>query len=315
MKKVLVGVWLIVLAGISSQGRAVTDPYVKEQQLWIDLYFESDSLVYTPPEWLKPVALEDAPEDISHWLYNVLPYPEDRDENVYLVIPQLGLITPVVSIPPGSADFNNMVKGKEIPINNYLKWGIIEYVNSVSPWYRGKRVDFWHSNYYKSDNGRYKSIFANLMALDVGDEVWYYVKQPDGAYKLFKYDVMKSYPTHPSNVQALQWDGDGADALIFGCYHGLDGRRMIEATYQGTPIGWPEDVRYEPLPNSWKNKVKAAVAKISWMPRHVKAYQIVRLFKWTKNARSIISDKDPDKELKNLMLDYIEEKLALIYPE
>lgn len=53
------------------------------------------------------------------------------------------------------------------------------------------------------------------MALDEGDEVWYYVKQPDNRYKLFKYEVTRSYPTNPTNVAALAWDGDGADALVF----------------------------------------------------------------------------------------------------
>lgn len=108
-----------------------------------------------------------------------------------------------------------MVSGKDIAINNYLKGGIIEYVGSVSPGYRGKRVDFGHSNYYKSDNGRYKSVFSNLMALDPGDEVRYFVKQPGDRYKLFKYEVKRSYPTSPNNVAALSWDGEGADALIF----------------------------------------------------------------------------------------------------
>ncbi len=51
------------------------------------------------------------------------------------------------------------------------------------------------------------------------------------------------------------------------------------------------------------------------MPRHIKSYQIVILFKRTEKARNAISDSDPDKEEKLLMLDYIEEKLAMIYPE
>jgi len=153
------------------------------------------------------------------------------------------------------------------------------------------------------------------MALDAGDQVWYFVKQPDNRYKLFKYEVKKSYPTNPSNVAALAWDGDGADALIFGCYYGLDGRWMIEATYMGPAIGGPEDVRYSVLSTAWKNSVKLAVAKIGRMPRHIKSYQIVILFRWTEKARNALSDSDPDKEEKLLMLDYIEEKLAMIYPE
>lgn len=145
--------------------------------------------------------------------------------------------------------------------------------------------------------------------------MWYYVKQPGDRYKLFKYTITSSYPTNPSNVSALAWDGDGADALIFGCYHGLDGRWMIEATLEGPAIGGPEDVRYAVLSTAWKNKIKAAVAKISWLPRHLKSYQIVILFKKTEKARASIDDDDPKKEEKLLMLEYIEEKLAMIYPD
>lgn len=153
------------------------------------------------------------------------------------------------------------------------------------------------------------------MALDEGDEIWYYVKQPGDWYKLYKYDITRSYPTNPNNVGALSWDGDGADALVFGCYYGLDGRWMIEATLQGPAMGGPEDIRYAELSTAWKNSVKSAVAKISWMPRHIKSYQIVVLFKRTEKARNALSNNDLEKAKKLLMLEYIEEKLAMIYPE
>ncbi len=307
----------MVLVSVGSFGltHALTDPSIKEQNLGIDLYYESASLEYLPPSWFQPVSLDAAPEDIEHWLLDVLPYEEDRYANMYMVIPQLGLVTPVIDIPWGSLDYQRMVGGKDIAINNYLKGGVIEYVGSVSPGHRGKRVDFGHSNYYKSDNGRYKSIFSNLMALDAGDQVRYYVKQPSGKYKLFKYEVTKSYPTNPNNVAALARDGNGADALIFGCYHGLDGRWMVEATLIGPALDGPEDARYGALSTTWKDKVKASVAKIWRMPWYIKSYQIVILFKRTEKARAAISDKDPDMKMKLLMLDYIEEKLAIIYPD
>lgn len=83
----------------------------------------------------------------------------------------------------------------------------------------------------------------------------------------------------------------------------------------GPALGAPEDVRYSTLSSAWKAKVRAAVAKIGWMPRHIKSYQIVVLFRWTKAARASIASDDPKKEEKLLMLDYIEEKLAIIYPD
>lgn len=291
---------------------ALTSPYEKEKQLGIDLYLEADSLVYTPPTWFKPSSLAKASEDASYWIHKVLPYEQDRYEDMYLVIPQIGAVMPINPIPEWTSDYNNMKAGKQIGINKYLKSGIIEYVWSVDPGYRGKRIDFGHSNFYKSDDGRYKSIFANLMALDVNDQVRYYVKQWDGTYKLFKYIVTASYNTYPSNVQALQWDGEGADALIFGCTHGLDGRWMIEAEYMWEPLGRPivEMDPYDTLSYMLRWKVNRAVRKISRLPHNKKVYAIISLFKLINRLKGVTENND-----KLLLLDYIETRLAEIYPE
>jgi hypothetical protein len=64
---------------------------------------------------------------------NILPYSEYRNEDLYLVIPQLGLVTPIVEIPKGSNDEALMNNGQNIDINSYLNEGIIEYVQSVAP--------------------------------------------------------------------------------------------------------------------------------------------------------------------------------------
>ena len=60
------------------------------------------------------------------------------------------------------------------------------------------------------------------MALDENDQVWYFVKQSDGSYNLFKYLVTASYPTSPNNASILDWDGNGADLIWYGCYYGLE---------------------------------------------------------------------------------------------
>jgi hypothetical protein len=211
---------------------ALTDPAIKNP--WLNLYLQDSSLVREKPDRFKPKNLSLAPRDISYWK-KVLPYEADRYADIYMVIPQLGLITPIQQIPRDSGDWSSMVNGHEISINKYLQWGIIEYAGSVAPGHRGNRIDFGHSNYFKNDSGRYKTVFANLMWLDEQDEVWYFVRNGD-EYVLHRYVVTASYPTKPSNVAALSRDGNGADAVIFWCYNGLAGRWMIEATYMGTPV-------------------------------------------------------------------------------
>ncbi len=283
----------------------------KEAIYW-DLFLEQDNLAYTPPTRFQPYSLDTAPDYAEFWIHEVLPYEQDRFEDMYLVLPQLWLITPVVPIPEWSSDFNNMISGQEIWINKYLKWWIIEYVTSVQPWYRGKRVDFWHSNFFKSDDGRYKNIFASLMALDAGDEAWYFVKNSSGQYDLRKYQITASYNTVPTNVTPLKWDWDGADALIFWCTHGLDWRWMIEATYMWEPMGKPVPYvdPYADLNWDRRRKVDDAVRKINRLRPNLKSYTIVQLIKVIDHIR----DTKTISGAEELLLNYIEDSLVLIYP-
>jgi len=296
---------------------AITDPAIKNP--WLDLYLEAAGLDYTTPAWFRPQDQNSAPENIDFWL-DILPHGQDKSAQTYLVIPGLGLITPIVDIPQGTADYKNMLAGLQIPINNYLQGWIIEYVGSVEPWYWGKRVDFGHSNYFSTDPGRYKTIFANLMRVDVGDQLWYFDKEPNWTYELLKYNVTASYPTDPSNVQALQWDGDGADALVFGCYHGLDWRWMVEASYIWTPRRnevYVEEVvdEFASMPPTTKRRIDNAVAKIDMLSTNQKKYQVVLLFKKIPAMRAWISESDADYERKSMIIDYVEWKLAQIYPQ
>ncbi len=262
---------------------AITDP--TEKYPWIDFYFEWDWLVRETPSWFSPQFLWSAPRDIGSWK-NVLPYEEDKYADLYMVIPQLWLITPIQQIPRESGDWSNMIDGREIGINKYLHGGIIEYAWSAKPWYLWKRIDFWHSNFFANDSWRYKTVFANLMRLDPGDEVWYFVRNGDN-YDLHVYEVTASYPTSPSYTDALHYDGDWADALIFGCYHGLDWRWMVEATYVWEPL-WSSSVGDHPdLPVYWKQRIDAALLSFERIPmkrrKQYIAYYFSRLSVYNQN--------------------------------
>ena len=64
-----------------------------------DLFLESDALEYTEPTWFQPHSLETAPQNADYWIQQVLPFEQDRYEDLYMVMPQIGLVTPVVPIP------------------------------------------------------------------------------------------------------------------------------------------------------------------------------------------------------------------------
>lgn len=124
---------------------------------------------------------------------------------MYLVIPTLGIVTPIIGIPVDSADYVAMTNGKDIDINSYLVNGVIHYAQTAHPGEEGNMVVFGHSNFYKNKPGKYKTIFADLAAVDVGahDEMWVYQKVSAGVYRLFKYAIRYSYETTPDDVNIL----------------------------------------------------------------------------------------------------------------
>jgi hypothetical protein len=90
MNKKYIGVLLFCLSFLIPHSTfALTDPLIKEQQLGVDLFLESPSLLWQPPTWLQPTSLANASEDASYWIEQVLPYEEDRYHDIYMVIPQL----------------------------------------------------------------------------------------------------------------------------------------------------------------------------------------------------------------------------------
>lgn len=305
--------WLIVvLLAFVSQTSALSTIAQKEA-IFGDLVLESENLVYTPPTWFQPHDLATAPDYAEYWIHEVLPYEEDKFEDTYLVIPQLWLVTPVVPIPEWTLDHTEMANWRDIDINKYLVWWVIEYVNSVKPGYWWKRVDFWHSNFFRNWEWRYRTIFANLMRLDPGDQVWYFDRNSSGQYDLHKYNITASYDTDPSNVAPLLRDWSWADALIFGCTSGLEWRWMIEAEYMGEPKWKPVPYvdPYADLDSFLRVRVDNAVRKINRLRPNVKAYTIVQLIKVVEHLRETRS-LTPDQ---TLLIDYIEYALVTIYPE
>lgn len=125
LKKILILTIVSVVVMTTSMVVALTP---KEQKGVRTLM--SPNLEYTSPDWLRPASLRNAPIDIDHWM-NVLPYPQDRWQQTYLVIPTLGIVVPVQYIPPGTNDFDRMIQGRNIDLNTYLQDGILHYPMSA----------------------------------------------------------------------------------------------------------------------------------------------------------------------------------------
>lgn len=186
------------------------------------------------PEWVKNPENPNS-RDLNYWLEK-LPFLEDKDAGTYIVLPNQGIISPVVDIPSTDANRKKLISGHEIDVNKYLKNGMINYpgtsVNGFGE--EGNMVIFGHSSYFKKDNGRYKTVFQKIIELDVNESILIYKKDIFGEYKLYEYNVTASYNTKPTDVKVLLPNG-GSELTLFTCtpIGNLTGRWIVKAKYIG----------------------------------------------------------------------------------
>lgn len=276
-----------------SETSALTDPAEKYPN--VSLYLQSPELVWDAPSWLVPYNLAYAPEDIGSWL-EILPYERDRYAERYIVIPQLGIISPVLDIPAGSDDFQRMSDGQSIEINSYLHDGVIKYPGTPEPWRLGNMIIFGHSNFFKNKSGNYKTIFATLMRLDAWDEVWIYQRN-GSSYDRFVYTITDSYPTRPSDTTALSYDWSSADITLITCYYGLTGRWIIQWTLAGKAL---DDIGYYPV-----------LERLRRMPAEKRNYLIIQLVQ----RLDIQKEKNIYNAQRIQNIEDIESQLASYYQE
>lgn len=303
MKKI--ALWIVSILLVQSFFTHVFALTPKEEK-WV-ITIESPALSYTSPDWFTPFSLEEAPEDIDYWT-SIIPYEEDRNEDMYVVMPTLGLITPVVFVPEWSQDNKDMTSWKEIDINKYLVEWVMHYASSGMPWDEWNPVIFWHSNYFADKEGKYKSIFADIMALDVGptDEMWVFTKTDGSEYDLKKFNISESYETDPSDVEILRpkwWK----ELTVFGCTNWLKWRWILRwREIESNEILVPYTMKYEMYDIiEWlKNKPDARKKKI--VVEWVKAIEEIR--------KTIPKDwLDYEWKLKKYVLNYIERELVKVY--
>lgn len=251
-----------------------------KEQKWVKT-LKAATIEYLSPFWFTPFPLATAPSDMTYWQW-LLP-EQDRDESLYIVIPTLWLVAPIVTVPEGSRDYITMIDGKEIDINSYLVDGVMHYPGSSFPGEEGNMIVFGHSNFYKKWAGRYKTIFADIMQLDVWvDELWVYEKQEDASYKRFIYSIEQSYETHPTDVAILQprW---GKEITVFACTNGLAGRWIVKWILQSSNI-WAVAAIEK---NSWEQSMHNSVP-----PLFIQRMQALqkRFMRLPKNDQEYIRD-------------------------
>ncbi|PIR49169.1 hypothetical protein COU80_00260 [Candidatus Peregrinibacteria bacterium CG10_big_fil_rev_8_21_14_0_10_55_24] len=118
--------------------------------------------------------------------------PENR-----LIVPKLGLNVPLIT-PSYQALLEEDWAQVESDIQEALQYGAVHYPGTAKPGQAGNFFVTGHSSYYPWTTGKYKTVFARLSELEVGDEYWVYY----GGDK-HRFVVRGKREVRPSDVSVL----------------------------------------------------------------------------------------------------------------
>lgn len=273
-----------------------------KEEKWVKT-LKSDRLAWESPDWFTPFSLEEAPKDIEYWK-SIIPYEWADDHNMYTVMPTLWLITPVIFVPEGTVDYENMTQWREIDINKYLNNGVMHYPATWIPGTLWNPVIFGHSNFFAAWQGDYKTIYADIMNLDVGyeDEVWVYVREAgEDGYDLRKFAIEQSYETVPTDVWILTPQG-GKELTIFACTNWLEWRWILRTRF----IEQDETL----VPYAMKFRLLKAIEKMEQLPQERQEEILQTFLTELESVRIwVVWDWYADK-FKKYLLDYFEKKIT-----
>ncbi len=163
--------------------------------------------------------------DLTAFLPEVGP-PEDR-----LIIPKLDLNVPIV-IPPSTDLLAENWTALEEDIQKGLQDGVVHYPGTARPGQAGNFFVTGHSSYFPWSPGKYKSVFARLGELDVGDEYWVYY----GGDK-YRYVISEKKEIKPSDVSVLDQPVSKRVSTLMTCTPvGTTLRRLIIEAQEVDPV-------------------------------------------------------------------------------
>lgn len=168
--------------------------------------------------------------------------PDDR-----LIIPKLNINVPIV-VPPNAALMQEDWKRLEEDIQAGLQNGVVHYPGTARPGQAGNFFVTGHSSYFPWDPGQYKSVFARLHDLNVGDEYWVFYNGDR-----YRYVIQEEKEIKPSDVSVLDQPVNKRMSTLMTCTPvGTTLRRLIITAQEVDPVtGLALDVgehRNEELP-------------------------------------------------------------------
>ncbi len=163
--------------------------------------------------------------DLLSYLPDVGP-PENR-----VIIPSLNLNVPLVT-PSYSSLLKEDWEGVETDIQEALQHGVVHYPGTARPGQSGNFFVTGHSSYYPWAPGAYKTVFARLHELNIGDEYWVYY----GGDK-HRYVVTTKKEVKPSDVTVLDQPSTKRVATLMTCTPvGTTLRRLILTAQEIDPV-------------------------------------------------------------------------------
>jgi LPXTG-site transpeptidase (sortase) family protein len=155
-----------------------------------------------------------------------------------LIIPKLNLRSPIITVPTDSLVREDW-KQLETDIQRGLENGVVHYPGTAEAGQAGNFFLTGHSSYFPWASGKYKSIFARLGELDVGDEFWVY----HGGDK-YRYVIDTKKEILPSDVTVLDQPVGKRIATLMTCTPvGTTLRRLILTAQELDPVtGEPMEV-------------------------------------------------------------------------
>ncbi len=152
--------------------------------------------------------------------------PENR-----LIIPKLSLNVPLAQ-PEVQALLRQDWEQVEKDIQSSLEKGVVHYPGTAKPGQAGNFFVTGHSSYYPWAAGDYKTVFARLHALDVGDEYFVYYHGDQ-----HKYIVQSKTEVSPNNTEVLNQPPNKRISTLMTCTPvGTTLRRLILVAEEVDPV-------------------------------------------------------------------------------
>ena len=125
------------------------------------------------------------------------PHPQGEPDT--LIIPSLGITAPV-----------KYAQGNTEPeLQKLLLDGVVHYAGTAGPGQTGNDYIFGHSSDYVFSTGHYKTVFALLPKIQIGDSVLI----TDSSGNLFTYKVSATKVVSPSDLSVLSQQTNGQKIL------------------------------------------------------------------------------------------------------